>query len=236
MKNIARALCIAVFLVGLMVFSLAQSNNQAQTSSKGDEVEPARSFVVKMIQYRVKPDGSKEMLSRYTVYEKANGEGRRISYGPSGPKPDNPLSKNSNELTIDAILSDGFYSKAAGSNTLTYISGKTDEKTLEYFRSHKYLRDVRSFVRMDKVLGLEVYVLREEITMPVREIEWIEYSYSPKMELIAPRRVIHYLDGSEVIAEAVSIEFKDVPEDLNDDLKDLPINNLEEKLQKQRQN
>lgn len=236
MKNIARALCAAVFLVGLMVFSLAQSSKQAQTGGVDDVIEPARPSVVKMIQYRVNPDGSREMLSRYIIYEKANGEARRISYGLKAPEGDNPLSKNSNEYAIFAALSDGVYSKQAGSNTLTYESGPRDVKMSEYYRSPKYLRNDKEFVRTEKFLGLEVYVMRQVIADPASNIEWIENSYSPKLGDGSPRGVIHFRDGSEVIAEALSIEFKDVPEDLNDDLKDLPINNLEEKLQKQRQN
>ncbi|HTG14589.1 MAG TPA: hypothetical protein VK747_04895, partial [Blastocatellia bacterium] len=167
--------------------------------------------------------------------QKANGEYRYIVYGPDGPKDDNPLSKHSDRLTIYAALSDGVYTKGVGSNTLTYESPRADDKAMEFFRSHKSLRNNRDFVRTDEVAGLKVYVMRTEIKDPAAEIEWIETSYSPKTGLVALRDIVHFRNGSEVRSEAVSVEFKEVPEDLNDDIKDLPIQNIEEKIRKQRQ-
>lgn len=236
MKNMARALCVAIFLIGLLVFSQAQQSNQAEIGTKANNIiESAQPCVVKLIQYRINQDGSKKILTQYTTYSKANGEFRQVAHGPNGPKPDNPLSKYSNELTIFAGLSDGAYMKEAGSNALTYQSSLPDEKMLEFFRSPKSLRDHREFVRTDKVAGLEVYVLRAEIDNSASPVEWIEDSYSPKTGFGTLRKIIHFRDGTEVRSEAVSVEFKEVPEDLNDDLKNLPIKNIEEKIQKQRQ-
>jgi hypothetical protein len=233
MKNIARAICVAVFLIGLMMFSLAQSSNQAQDNSYvADDIEPAHPYVEKVIQYRINKDGSKQILSMSTVYHKANGEARFIRHGPNGPKGDNPLSKHSNELYIQAVLSDGFYSKAVGSDTLRYESGRATEEMLQFYRSPKNLRNNPHFVRMGKVAGLEVYVIREEIKNPASGVEWVEESYSPKIGFSGLLKVIHFREGWELVSEVLSVEFKDVPEDLNDDLKDLPINNLEEKMRK----
>jgi hypothetical protein len=237
MKNIFRVMCAAVFLVGLMIFSLAQNSNQAQTRDNADvDIEPARPHVVKRIQHSINQDGSKKLLSQSTIYTKANGEYRAIVYRTTGPKEDNLLSKNSNEFIIHAGLSDGSYTRAAGSNILTYESALPDEEMLKFFRSHNSLRNNLRFVRTDKVAGLEVYVLRYNMDNCVSNIEWVEDSYSPKTGWGTLRSIMHFCDGIEVISEAVSVEFKEVPEDLNDDLKDLPINNLEEKKQKQRQN
>ena len=124
MKNIARALCVAIFLIGLMIFTLAQSSNQAQSNNYvADDIEPAQSYVEKVIQYRINRDGSKKIVSMCTIYQKANGESRIVFHGPNGPRSDNPLSKYSNESFIRAVLPDGHYSKPIGSNTLTYESG-----------------------------------------------------------------------------------------------------------------
>ena len=236
MKNIARALCAAIFLVGLLVFSLAQNSDQADTTSNlGDVVEPARPFVTKTVQYRIGPNGFRRIMTQGTRYQKTNGEYRYIAYGPDGPKGNNLLSKYSDELVITAALSDGVYTKGVGSSTLTYMSPRADERKMEFFRSHKLLRNNREFVRTDEVSGLNVYVMRAEIKDPAAEIEWIETSYSPRTGVAPLRSIIHFRDGSEVRSEAVSVEFKEVPEDLNDDIKDLPIQNIEEKIRKQRQ-
>ena len=58
----------------------------------------------------------------------------------------------------------------------------------------------------------------------------MEDSYSPKIGIGSLRAIVHFRDGSEVRSEAVSVEFTEVPEDLNDDLKELPIKNIEEKM------
>jgi hypothetical protein len=236
MKNIARAFCAAIFLVGLLVFSLAQNSDQADTSSNvGDVVEPAQPYVMKTVQYRISQNGFRRIMTQGTTYQKANGEYRYIVYGPDGPKDDNLLSKHSDRLTIYAALSDGVYAKGVGSNTLTYMSPRSDERKMEFFRSHKSLRNNREFVRTDEVAGLKVYVMRAEIKEPAAEIEWIENSYSPRTGVAPLRNIVHFRDGSEVRSEIVSVEFKEVPEDLNDDIKDLPIQNIEEKIRKQRQ-
>ena len=236
MKNIARVFCAAIFLVGLLVFSLAQNSDQADTSSNvGDVVESAQPYVMKIIQYRISQNGFRRMMNQGASYAKANGEYRYILYGPDGPKDDNLLSKDSDRLTIYAALSDGVYTKGVGSSTLTYESPRADDRAMEFFRSHKSLRNNRTFVRTDEVAGLKVYVMRTEIKDPAAEIEWIENSYSPKTGLVALRNIVHFRDGSEVRSEAVSVEFKEVPEDLNDDIRDLPIQNIEEKIRKQRQ-
>jgi hypothetical protein len=237
MKIMFRALCVAVFLVGLLAFTQAQNSKQAEINSNADnDIEPAQSCIVKSIQYRINQDGSRQIMSRYTTYLKANGEFRQVAYGPNGPKDDNPLSKYYNEDIIYAGLSDGAYRKLPGSNTIEYISSRADEKKLRYFRSHKYFLGNKEFVRTDTVAGLKVYLMRADYTNPESDIEWIETSYSPKIAFGALRSRIHFRDGSEVVSEALSVEFTEVPEDLNDDLKNLPISNLEEKMQKQRQN
>jgi hypothetical protein len=233
MKNIARALCLAIFLVGFLVFSQAQQSNQAEVDTQANDIiEPAQPYVVKLIKYRINQEGSKKIVAQNIRYVKADGEYRHVSYGPTGPKGDDPLSKHSNELTIYAGLADGVYIREAGSNALAYLSPSADEKMLEHFRSHKALRNQRDFVRTDKVAGLKVYVLRNEINDPATPIEWLEDSYSPKTGYAALRSVTHFRDGSEIRTEAVSVEFKEVPEDLNDDVKHLPIKNIEDKKDK----
>jgi len=239
MKHAARAFCAAVFLVGLLVFSQAQDSKQADKADYNlSDVEPARSYIQKSIQYRVNPDGSKQVMARFTVYVKADGEFRRVSYGPNGPKSDNLLAKYSNDTIINAGWGGEVYAKGIGLNSLIYIGvgRKSDDQMSRYFRSPKYYINNRELVRTDTIAGLKVYVLRSKVDNPESDIQWSERSYSPKTGVGSIRAITHFRDGSEVISEALSVEFTEVPEDLNDDLKGLPISNLEEKMQRQRQN
>jgi hypothetical protein len=235
MKNIFRALCVVVFVVALLAFSLAKNSNQAQVSTDPNDLEPARPYVIKIVQYRINKNGSKSVMSQSIRYTKANSDYRQITYRADGPTDDDPLCKYTNRLIICAALSDGIYTKGVGSNTLIYESARTDKQVLEFYRFPYCLRNNPNFVRTDKIAGLDVYVLRHEIKDPASHEEWIEESYSPKTGDIWLRMIIHFRDGLEVMSEAVSIEFKEVPEDLNDDLKDLPISNIEEKIRKQSQ-
>ncbi|HST23619.1 MAG TPA: hypothetical protein VLR90_21090, partial [Blastocatellia bacterium] len=163
MKNLARVFCAAVFLIGLLVFSQAQDSKQAGSTDKGfddveyNDVEPARSYIDKAIQYRVNPDGSKQIMSRFTTYVRANGEYRQVFYGPDGPKSDNPMYKYSNETVIDAGWDGEVYAKGVGLNSLIYIGERTkiDEPKSKYFRSRKYYMNVRSLVRTDTIAGLK---------------------------------------------------------------------------------
>ncbi|MGA9769654.1 MAG: hypothetical protein WBV94_11480 [Blastocatellia bacterium] len=237
MKNLARAVCAAVFLVGLLVFSQAQNTKQAASVNNDfDDIEPALSYIMKSIQYRVNRDGSKQVMTHYTTYHKANGEFRKISYGPTGPKNNNLMSKYSNDTIIYVGLADGVYVRGYGLNTLFYMGLPADKQQENYFRSHKYYINNRDFVRTDTVAELKVYALRQEVSEPESEIEWVEDSYSPKIRLNSLRSIMHFRDGSEVISEVLSVQFTEVPDDLNDDLKNLQISNMEEKMQKQRQN
>lgn len=225
MKNILRASCAAVFLIGLLVFALPQTSSHQQFSSRSpDDIEPAQSFVMTLVQYRVSQDGARTVLTTSTINQKANGEARNVCHGADG------------RLTIYATLADGVYTKGDGSNALIYESPRKTEEMLEFYRSPRSLSNAPNLVRTDKIAGLQVYVLRQETANPDTPIEWVEQSYSPKTGVTWLRMVVHFRDGSEVTSEATRLEFVEVPDALNDDLKDLPISNLEEKRLKQSQN
>lgn len=216
MKNMFRATCVAVFLIGLLVFSLPKTSSYEQFSShSADDIEPAQSFAMTIVQYRVGPDGARTVLTRSTIHQKANGESRNVCSGADG------------RVTIYATLADGVYTKAGDSSTLTYESPRRAKETFEFYRSPKSLRSAPNLVRTDKVAGLEVYVLRQEIANADSQIKWVEQSYSPKAGVTWLRMVVHFRDGSEVTSEATQVDFVEVPDDLNDDLKDLPISNRE---------
>ncbi|MEK6301743.1 MAG: hypothetical protein AABO41_13615 [Acidobacteriota bacterium] len=224
MKTVFRVLCTVVFLVGLLVFSLAQANQHTQTGSTApDDLEPSQPFVVSMVQYRVGQDGTRTVMTRSTIYLKADGESRNVCSGADG------------RLTIYATLHDGVYTKAAGSNSLTYVSPRATEEMSWFYRSAKSLRNNPNYARTEGIVGLKAYVQRHVIDNPESNIEWIEDSYSPRTGRCGLRMRLHFRDGTEVLQEAEQVEFEEVPNNLNADLKDLQISNLEEKRRKQSQ-
>jgi hypothetical protein len=79
------------------------------------------------------------------------------------------------------------------------------------------------FTRVEKVAGLEVYVLRTDIKDSNHPIAWTETSYSPRTGLIPLRSIITFRDGSQMHTEATKVEFKEVPDDLNHDVKAMPL-------------
>jgi hypothetical protein len=81
---------------------------------------------------------------------------------------------------------------------------------------------------MDRVADLDVYVLKTEVANSPGL--WIERAYSPRTGLASLRTVIHMSDGTEVRQEAVSVVFKEIPENLNHDLENLPIRQTKKKI------
>ena len=77
-------------------------------------------------------------------------------------------------------------------------------------------------MRMDEVAGFPVYVFHTDYP-PSSELQWFENSCSSRTGYIPLRVVQHFSDGSELVVEATPIEFRDVPENMNDDLKTAPM-------------
>ncbi len=225
MKKVFRTLCGIVFVVGLLVFSQAQVQNN---SGDDDVIEPAQSYVVKYVRYDVSPDGTPKILEHRTRYVKANHEWRlefsRPNTDSSSPTDsEGKLPKDQKKTHVYASGPEGVVSRGAGQDSRRSVSPSADQRMLDYFRSHKFLRENPQFVRTDEIAGLKVYVWRTETNDPENTEIWSETSYSPKTGFTPLRTVVHFRDGTEVRIEAVSIEFKEVPEDLNDDLKSLPV-------------
>jgi hypothetical protein len=216
MKSIYRFFCVGIFIVGVITFSQARMTGAQLEKGKGDDLEPAAPYVVKYIIYRKAPDGNLTILGRRTRYVKANGEWRLIGHGPDEEQP------NSNS-TVMVSGPGGVQKRHSGSNELFAISPSADEQVWQSYRSHSFLRNHNLFVRDDEIAGVKVYVLRTEIADSAHPLAWAETAYSPKTGFIQLRTVNHFRDNSEVKIEAISVEFKEVPENLNDDLKDLPV-------------
>ncbi len=209
MKSLFRGLCLAVFLTG--VISLSQTSVKVK-----DQIEPSVSYSVITVHYRVSSDGLKTITGRRIRYVKANGEWRQTRYDPQS-------SGSSNESPVFAATDEGVYTKVPGHSERNFISNMADQHMQECFRSVRCLSNQLSLVRIDEIAGLKVYVLRDEVKVSGNPIEWIEKSYSPKTGYLPLRIVNHFRDGSEIGMEAQTVEFGNVPDDLNDDLKSLPV-------------
>lgn len=237
-KNLWRGLSVAVFLTGLILFpqiherivSCQVRTESAQAPDKKlslNDIEPAVSFVAKFVDSKVDPAGKVTITGSRTRYVRANGEWREVILRLSNP--DTP-SQQAERITEYAGTQDGVYEKKSNVASRRYVSEWGNQQLLDSFRSPYYLRYNQEFVRSEQVAGLVVYVQRSEVKDPAHQGYWIETSHSPKTGVHSLRRVLHFSDDSEIRCEALSVEFTEVPETLNDDLKSLPVTQREEKV------
>lgn len=217
MEKTFRLVCVIVFIAGLVQLSSAYRNQ-----SNPNDTEPSLSFVVSYVESRITPDGTRINEAKRTRYVKANGEWKEIV---QAFKQGDSLTEDSSAINdakgavVYAGLPEGVFAKPNNSDERKFVSpspGPSDSLS-QKFKSHGYLRNHKEFARTDELAGLKVYVLRT-----ATPYYWMELSYSPKTGLNSLRDIVHFNDGSEKRIEAIKVEFKEVPENLNEDLKALP--------------
>ena len=210
MRKAWRALCLVIFVIGSVTYS------QVRNDANSNDVEPALSFVATYVDSYVAPDGKVEVTGWRTRTVKANGEWRLVLHG---PKSDAGLV----EPPVYVGTSEGMFGKGSGLDYRKSFSPPPPKGMLDAFRSHKSLMNHPEFSRTDTIAGLKIYVLRVEITNPDDPQQWIERSYSPKTGFTPLTSITHLRDGSEYRSEVTKIDFKEIPENLNDDVKALPV-------------
>lgn len=182
----------------------------AQVSKEPDtDLEPASSFVVTSVEPKTSSDGTQTVTSWRTRQVKANGDWRLIMHG----------------KTRDVVYgqtANGVYRKNPKNGESQFRSQSADETMRRAFHSHSYFKKHPNYARTEELAGLKVYVLRYKVDNPESTEEWSEESYSPKTGMTSLRTVIHFKDGSEFKLEAISVVFKDVAENLNNDLEKTP--------------
>ncbi|HJQ67417.1 MAG TPA: hypothetical protein VKA70_00480 [Blastocatellia bacterium] len=211
MKNTYRFLCVLIFLVGVDAYS------QVQNSTTENDKEPALPFVATYVQYSVSPDGVVNLTGWSTRYVNRNGEWRIVMHGLK-----KPAEGDSSESPVFAGTPEGIIGKA-GSYVHKGSGIFAPDSVREAYRSHSYLKSLQTFARTVEIAGVKAYVLRDMIKdrEPNNSLEWAEQTYSPRTGYNPLKMVLHYKDGSEMVQEAIRIDFRDVPEDLNKDLKNL---------------
>jgi len=171
------------------------------------------------------PDGKMTITGWRTKYVKANGEFRTVMHGSnaSAAFADDATAFNGTSSPVYVKTSEGTFVKASNSNerrSMSPAAPGSPEEMQKLFHSHSFLKNHGQFVRMDKVAGLDVYVLRG--VNQENPNYWNETSHSPLTGSSPLRLVTHEPDGTLFILEAVKVEFKDVPDNLNDDIIALP--------------
>jgi hypothetical protein len=215
MKKEFRVFCLIVFGIGILSFSLASEKRKS-------DVEPSRSFVAVYYEANSTPDGKKTITGWRTKYVKANGEFRIVVHGSDAAAAFayDTAGSSGTSSPVFAKTSEGVFAKASGPYERKSIGLAASESEENLFHSHSFLKNHRQFVRMDRVAGFEVYVFRA--VSEENPNYWIENSISPLTGRTPLRIVSHELDGTEYMIEAVKVEFKDVPDNLNEDIKSLP--------------
>jgi hypothetical protein len=219
MKNLWRSVCLVVFVTGAMVYALSLA--QSPADEKGNR-EPASPYIVITANYRIDSGGNKIITGERIRFVKANGEWRQGRYDAQSDTSINKPDAQKDAATF-ASTGEGVFAKAPGQSERKFISRSADQQMQDCFRSEHCLMSQSTFVRTEQVAGLKVYVLRDDIKDVANPIEWVEQSYSPKTGYIPLRNVKHFRDGSEMGEEATKVVFQEVPEDLNGDLKKLPV-------------
>jgi len=217
MEKILRIVCVLVFIAGLVKFSSAY-----RIQSNQDDIEPPLPFVASYIESRVTPDGTRIIEGKRTRYVKANGEWKEIvrAFKPGDQSPeDSSAIADTKGAVVYSGLPEGAFAKPNNSDERKFVSpspGPGDTLS-QKFKSHEYLRNHKEFVRTEEFAGLKIYVLRSETPY-----YWTEVSYSSKTGRNPLSNIAHFNDGSEKRIELTKIEFNEVPENLNDDMKALP--------------
>jgi hypothetical protein len=183
---------ISTFIVGLMAYSVV-----ALQGLQGDNEEPPRAFTIWSKEYKVTPDGSTVLLSNVTQEVEANGAWTVTKYPVkrsgwvkneySGGKL-NRTNSNGGKVTRDLGRQASPYSEAA-----------------RKMRTEAYYKNNPDFIKGQKLLGLDVYGLKQELKGGQG---WLEQWHSPKTGEIPLKAVFYFPDGTRVVREAVSIEFK----------------------------
>lgn len=223
MKKGFRVLSLLIFVVGLLAFSLASAQKTNNT-----DIEPSRPFVMVYYLAEITPDGKETITSWRTRYVRANGEFKVVMHGldKAAAFAYDATGNAGTSSTVLAGTAEGVYlkpnasaeRKSLGSSYAEKPGGASAvEQMHQRFHSHSFLKNHPEFVRTDKYLGLDVYVMRT-----VADGYWVEESHSPLTGRFPIRSVMHQSDGTEYTMETVKIDFRDVPDNLNDDIKALP--------------
>jgi hypothetical protein len=218
MSRLFRFVAALVFLAGVVSFSLAWGKRQKS------DTETARPFVAVFQESLLSAEGRLSIRGRRTRYVKANGEWKSVMRGANAagePEAYSPDQLDAAPGTKSAVMSgtaDGVFIKGTEANERKWVGPQLSTEDTARYYSHRFLRTHPEFVRTDEVAGLGVYVLRTENP----GYYWVEVSYSPLTGRNPLRIVHHQADGTEVRIEAVKVEFREVPEDINRDLMALP--------------
>jgi hypothetical protein len=215
MKKGFRVLSLIVLIIGIVSFSRAWVKKQNDT-------EPMRSYVAVFSESETAPDGKVTINRWRTQYVKANGETRTVAHGADAEAAfkDDATAFQGTKSPVLAKTAEGFFVKPSGSNERKEGGRGISELDEKLYHSRSFLKTMPQFVRMDKVVGLDVYVAR--LANPDYPDDWTEVSHSPLTGVNPLRIVVHLPDGTLFTLEAVKIEFKDVPDNLNDDVLSLP--------------
>ena len=218
-----RTLAVVVFVIGVVSFAhvhnLAVGSQVQRKTISLDDAEPAMAFVAKYVDSQVDANGKVTITGDQIRYVKADGEWRSVAHRYRRPS---DSAGGSGRVSVYGGTPEGVYERT-GSDSRRYVSESGNPQVDGLYRSGNYLRAHPGFVRTQELAGLTVYVHRTEVNDPANPQIWIENGFSAKTGNNPLLVVIHFRDGSEIRSEAVSVQFTEVSETLNDDIKSLPI-------------
>ena len=205
MRLAFRIVSVLVFILGAVAFFHGSRSQEAESSQSKEKVKPARSHVVSYLKYKLSADGTRTVTARRTRMVSAEGEWLETT-------------SDAESSPIVAGLSDGVFIVTPGSQTRSLTSPSASKEEELRYHSARTFKQSPAFQRMDVVAGIKVYVLHTESQSP--PLAWIEICQSPLTGRTPLRTVIAFTDGSQLVTEAIKVEFKDVPD--FDSVKSMP--------------
>lgn len=196
MRRFAILISLLVFVTGAGIFVASALSKRSI---------PAKPFVVtyKVTRLNVGEQPVTEELQ--TEFVKPTGEWKVTRYF-----------LQENLATVRVGTKDAVYD--IGANSLNFVSLPRPADLHEHFRSAEFLKSHPAFTRMDNVAGFTAYVHHASDSSGF----WVEMYYATETGITSLKTVMHDVDGSELVIEAINVQFRDAT-DLEINPPDLPV-------------
>ncbi|MCY7391066.1 MAG: hypothetical protein LH647_06045 [Leptolyngbyaceae cyanobacterium CAN_BIN12] len=195
LRSIYLAICTIVFLTGLTTYSV-KSYQQSQSSQQLQEEtpEPARAYVLTSLVAKVDANRIKTITAIHVQEVDAEGNWvvKRTFIGRAG------------EIRTEVSGQNYTRTDLRGNQITGTVPQAKDTEMFRKMRSETFLKNHPKLLGTETIAGLVAY----RIKSLDEDGRWVEQAFSPRTGYIPLRLIDHSADGTEIVIEAVKIEFK----------------------------
>jgi len=195
LRSIYLAACVIIFIAGLTTYSVkSYQQSQAVRQLQYQDIEPARAYILTLHVIHVDAKGARKItaIDVQEVDAEGNWVVKRTFVGRPG------------EIRTEVKEHNFSRTDTRGNQITRTTPPAKDTELFRNTRSKEFLRNHQNLQGTETIAGLEVYKLRA----PEVEGEWLEQAFSPKTGYIPLKFIHHRADGTELVIEAVKVEFK----------------------------